>query len=149
MPKIIKRNIFIFVLMININSIVSDNDQCTTIEHCAKCPKSDMCDECEAGYTPDLEHKKCNSIINSFKSSSSSSSNKSLGSIFNLTKKLREKYNTLYIIIALIFCALIVILIIFFVSKKCSKKKDNKPKKVYYYDESVNPLEKTSIVYIK
>ena len=43
-------NLLILILTINLGIILTDEDKCTSIEHCQKCPNQNKCDECENGF---------------------------------------------------------------------------------------------------
>ena len=64
--------LFILLLFLKVGIIVSDEDKCSSIEHCAKCPNS-VCEICETGYKLTLE-KKCIESKSSTASSKKSSS---------------------------------------------------------------------------
>ena len=77
----LKNQIFVFLILIQIQIIFSENDKCYSINHCKKCPNSDKCEQCEIGYTLSSDYRNCLSIsisdnnADSLRKTSSSSSN--------------------------------------------------------------------------
>ena len=75
----LKNKIFLFLILIQIQIIFSENDKCYSISHCKKCPNSDKCEQCEIGYKLSSDYKNCLSIsdnnVGSLRKTSSSSSN--------------------------------------------------------------------------
>ena len=65
MEIIIKNFFFFFLILINFSFILSNEGNCTTIEHCLKCNQTDKCEECESGFELNNDHSKCNSKENS------------------------------------------------------------------------------------
>ena len=52
-----QNRITILLLCINIGVILSQEDKCTTIEHCKKCPEQNKCEICEDGFKLNEENK--------------------------------------------------------------------------------------------
>ena len=76
--------LIILLLYINLGIIFADENKCTSIEHCEKCPDKNKCETCENGYTLNTEQTKCilatsnnNNQNNANPSKNSSSSKKS------------------------------------------------------------------------
>ena len=76
------KNIFFFVLLMNLSYILCGKDKCETIDHCLKCRKEDKCDRCEIGYRLNEDRTKCESRFKS---------NLKKKEGFNIKKKLHQK----------------------------------------------------------
>ena len=74
--------LIVLLLSINLGIIFADENKCSSIEHCEKCPDQNKCETCENGYTLNSEQTKCiqatsnNSNQNNSNSSKNSSSSK-------------------------------------------------------------------------
>ena len=53
------KNIFFFLVFINLNYILCEKSKCSTIEHCLKCSNENKCDKCEFGYRLNDDETKC------------------------------------------------------------------------------------------
>ena len=53
------KNIFFFLVFINLNYILCEKSKCSTIEHCLKCNNENKCDKCEFGYRLNDDETKC------------------------------------------------------------------------------------------
>ena len=51
------QNLFIILISLNLGIILADDDKCTSIEHCFKCPNNLTCEKCETGYKLNYENK--------------------------------------------------------------------------------------------
>jgi hypothetical protein len=51
------QNLFIILISLNLGIILADDDKCTSIEHCSKCPNNSTCEICETGYKLNYENK--------------------------------------------------------------------------------------------
>ena len=51
------QNLFIILISLNLGIILADDDKCTSIEHCSKCPNNSTCEICETGYKLNSENK--------------------------------------------------------------------------------------------
>ena len=51
------KNLFIILISLNLGIILADDDKCTSIEHCSKCPNNSTCEICETGYKLNYENK--------------------------------------------------------------------------------------------
>ena len=51
------KNLIILLLYINIGIILSQEEKCTTITHCKKCPDQNKCEICEDGFKINEENK--------------------------------------------------------------------------------------------
>jgi hypothetical protein len=58
-------NLFIILISLNLGIILADDDKCTSIEHCFKCPNNLTCEKCETGYKLNYENKCIESNISS------------------------------------------------------------------------------------
>jgi cobalamin biosynthesis Mg chelatase CobN len=59
------QNLFIILISLNLGIILADDDKCTSIEHCSKCPNNLTCEICETGYKLNYENKCIESNENS------------------------------------------------------------------------------------
>ena len=84
--------LIVLLLSINLGIIFADENKCSSIEHCERCPDQNKCETCENGYILNTEQTKCilatssnnNNQNNSNPSQNSSSSKKSsIGSAQN------------------------------------------------------------------
>ena len=50
-------NLFIILISLNLGIILADDDKCTSIEQCSKCPNNSTCEICETGYKLNYENK--------------------------------------------------------------------------------------------
>lgn len=55
--------IFMFLIIIQLDMILTDNDQCNYISHCKKCPNLNSCEKCEEGYFLNSDNTKCLSSL--------------------------------------------------------------------------------------
>lgn len=51
------QNLFIILISLNLGIILADEDKCTSIEHCSKCPNNSTCEICETGYKLNYDNK--------------------------------------------------------------------------------------------
>jgi hypothetical protein len=51
------QNLLIILISLNLGIILADDDKCTSIEHCSKCPNNSTCEICETGYKLNYENK--------------------------------------------------------------------------------------------
>ncbi len=73
------QNLFIILIFLNLSIILADDDKCTSIEHCSKCPNNSVCEKCETGYKLNSENKCIESnegIQNSTNNANSSAANR-------------------------------------------------------------------------
>lgn len=73
------QNLFIILISLNLGIILADDDKCTSIEHCFKCPNNLTCEKCETGYKLNYENKCIESNI-----SSQNCTNETNSSVLNL-----------------------------------------------------------------
>ena len=59
------QNLLIILISLNLGIILADDDKCTSIEHCSKCPNNSTCEICEPGYKLNYENKCIESNENS------------------------------------------------------------------------------------
>lgn len=50
-------NLFIILISLNLGIILADEEKCTSIEHCSKCPNKSTCEICEIGYILNSDNK--------------------------------------------------------------------------------------------
>ena len=54
--------LLLVLFIINLGIIVSQDDRCTSIEHCLKCPDYGKCQSCEEGFTLNFEQTIYNTL---------------------------------------------------------------------------------------
>ena len=59
------QNLLIILISLNLGIILADDDKCTSIEHCSKCPNNSTCEICKPGYKLNYENKCIESNENS------------------------------------------------------------------------------------
>ena len=76
MKEMTFKNIFVFALLIfttNIGLVLSQENECKSIDHCLKCPQSDKCEECEQGFALNTDGNKCETKDNTGSNAAKSS----------------------------------------------------------------------------
>ena len=61
--SLLNKKIFIFLVIIQLDMILTDNDKCNYISHCEKCPNLNACEKCEEGYFLNSDNTKCLSSL--------------------------------------------------------------------------------------